>query len=696
MERLATTLLLLVLGVATSAQAGELIRLNQRIFDPVSETGVAVTATTGEQIVQFSAAIGEKEKNYLREMGFEVLGYLPEDSLVVRGPQTAVASLGRLSGVRAVVPYLPEYKLSAGLPAASVFSADLPEKLVVQTFRDEDGEGLVAALYKLGAGVHVVANSGRSVVLIAPTGFRLRIAALPGVEHVQQDPGFHPMVIDLGAENSAQAQGDLTGDESGTRAMGFDGAWAAGFTGRGQIASMADTGLDTGDLNTLFGDFKPAVSKGYTVGLFGKSWEDPMGHGTHVAGSIMGHGVMSNGVIKGGAYEAGLVPVSMWSPMLNNLSVPTKLADLFGKAQADGARVHSNSWGAANNLGAYDGFAQQVDEWTYNNPDTLVLFAAGNSGVDKNKDGRIDPGSVCTPGTAKNVLTVGASENVTKTGGIQVPVSRLRSAPDNWPAEPIFSSLLSDNVNGIAMFSSRGPTNDRRTKPEIVAPGTNILSNRSHTKTAEDLWGKYNDDYVWSGGTSMATPLTAGAAVVTRQYLIENRGVSNPSAVLVKAVLMHTATEMYPGQYGEVGAARGQEILTRRPNSDEGYGRVDMGNLMSLPSSTQLVDDRAGVGTGEEKSWTLQVPANGSVLINLVYADAPASANAATTLVNDLDVSLTGPDGSRVAPQDRINNNEIIELSGLPAGTYRVAVKGEKVPQGKAGKQPFALVMTAK
>lgn len=695
MERLATTLLLLVFGVATSAQAGDLIRLNQRVFDPATETGAAAATSTAEQIVQFDGAVGETQKGYLREMGFEVLGYLPDDAYVVRGAPSSVPALMNLKGVRAVVAYLPEYKLSSGLPAGSAFVADKPERLVVQAFRDQDAETVVAGLYGLG-NVHVFATSGRTLHVIAPIGQRLRIAGLAGVEHVQADPGFHPLVIDLGAQDVPQTQAGLTGDESGTRAMGFDAIWALGYNGRGQTASMADTGLDTGDLTTLFDDFKPAVSKGYTVGLFGKSWEDPMGHGTHVAGSIMGNGAKSNGVIKGGAYGANLVPVSMWSPMLNNLSVPSKLADLFAKAQADGARVHSNSWGAANNLGAYDGFAQQVDEWTFNNPDTLVLFAAGNSGVDKNKDGRIDPNSVCTPGTSKNVLTVGASENVTKTGGIQVPVNRLRTAPESWPVDPINSGFLSDNVNGLAMFSSRGPTNDRRLKPEIVAPGANILSNRSHTKTAEDLWGKYNDDYVWSGGTSMATPLAAGAATVTRQYLIENRGVANPSAVLVKATLLHTATDMFPGQYGEIGAARGQEILTRRPNADEGYGRVDMGNLVSLPPTTQFIDERTGVGAGEEKSWTLQVPANGSILVNLVYSDAPASANAASTLVNDLDLSLTGPDGQRVAPLDRINNNEVIELSGLTGGTFRIAVKGEKVPQGKGGKQPFAVVMTAK
>src|SRR5690606_31724343 len=143
------------------------------------------------------------------------------------------------------------------------------------------------------------------------------------------------------------------------------------------------------------------------------------------------------GLLKGGAYEAKMVAESLWSPMLNNLSIPAKLGDLFAKASDDGARVHTNSWGSARSFGAYDNFAIQVDERLFNNPDMLVMFAAGNSGADKDKAGRIDPNTLASPGTAKSVLTVGASENVVSTGGIQVPISRLAAAATDWPVDPI-------------------------------------------------------------------------------------------------------------------------------------------------------------------------------------------------------------------------------------------------------------------
>ncbi len=292
-------------------------------------------------------------------------------------------------------------------------------------------------------------------------------------------------------------------------------------------------------------------------------------------------------------------------------------------------------------------------------------------------------------------MTVGASENNVSTGGIQVPISQLRAAKDNWSAEPIYSDYISNNENGMAMFSSRGPTMDGRTKPDIVAPGTNILSVHSQVKGAEPLWGLYNNDYAWSGGTSMATPLTAGAAAVTRQVLVEKMGFASPSAALMKATLLHTAVDMYPGQFGEIGASRGQELITHRPNSDEGYGRVDVSNIVNLSAATKFIDNKTGVAQGAQDTYTFTLSKPGKLYANLVWTDAPGSSNAATALVNDLDLVLTMPNGQTVSMNDHINNLEAIEKADLPAGTYTLAVKGAKVPQGKNGAQAYALIYTA-
>ncbi|WP_413557437.1 S8 family serine peptidase [Bdellovibrio sp. HCB209] len=688
----------LAVSTASPAYAGSLLRFNSGTVNPGTEVQTALfsDAVAGDYIVQFSNKITAKDRAALQAR-FEIFGYLPDDALVVRGAMVDL-NVFRQShpGVYAVVPYKAQYKISNDIAPVSVFNKDQVQSLLIKLFKASDAKAVVSSLKKMKAEVEVV--NGKSIVVLVPRSQIYNIANLTGVEHVQSTPVITTMDFPLDQQLDPTTKGagdysDITGDESGTQVMKFDSVWALGLTGRGQTVAMADTGLDSGNINQIASDFSGAVKSGYAFGLWSKTWEDPMGHGTHVAGSIMSRGTASGGRLKGGAYDSMMVAEGMWSTMLNGLSVPSKLADLFDKANNDGARVHSNSWGAVKNFGAYDSMAVQVDEWMSNNPDMLVIFAAGNSGVDANKDGRIDGGSIGTPGTAKNVLTVGASKNRTKTGGIQVPVSKLRAAAEAWSAEPIFSSMLSDREDGIAMFSSRGPTLDGRVKPEIVAPGTNILSNRSHIKNASPLWGAYNDDYAWSGGTSMATPLTAGAVAIARQMLIEKWGVTNPSAAALKAMIMHSADDMYPGQFGEVGAAKGQEILTRRPNSDEGYGRVNMDNLVKMMKNTFVVDDRDGVTTNQTEDYTFKLSAPGKLYANLVWTDAAGSANASKALVNDLDLVLTGPNGT-ISMNDHTNNAEMIETT-LPAGDYKLTVKGANVPQGKnGGRQPYALVFS--
>jgi serine protease AprX len=668
------------------AQAGELIRFTRAAVDPQSFE-IKSTRPTHEVIVQFKNPVTEKVKQELISEGFSILGYLPDDAVVVQGDFSKIQFLDDINGA---IPYSPEFKISKEIK--SITTGRGTEAWVVTGFNKDLFKDTVKALkgqYKL------LAVDSKSAVVSAPRSELLKIASAPGVEHVQPYPEFNLLYMDVLAETAPASDIEgtaLDGSESGTKAMNFESVWSKGLTGRGQIAAFADTGLDSGNMSTISADFHGSVKAGQALGLFVKSWEDPFGHGTHVAGSIAGRGTASNGVVKGGAHEAMLVAQGMWSSVMDNLMPPSKLEVLFQNASKEGARIHSNSWGSPKSLGAYDSFAQQADEWIFNNPDVLVIFAAGNSGVDDNRDGRIDADSIGSPATAKNVLAVGASENVTSSGGIQVPVNKLRD-PSHWSTEPIYSSKLSDNVNGLAMFSSRGPTDDGRIKPDVVAPGTNILSTRSHMPKSNDLWGRYDDNYVWSGGTSMAAPLAAGAATVARQILVDKYGQSNPSSALLKAFMHHTAVDMYPGQYGEVGAQKGQEILQRRPNSDEGFGRVDM-DYMVKTAPALIVDERNGVQVGEEKVYKITVSANSKMLVNLVYNDAPASPNAGAALVNDLDLVLTKPDGSQVSATDRVNNHEIIEIAVASPGTYKLTVRGVKVPQGKMGKQPFAMLVS--
>src|SRR6185436_4264947 len=122
----------------------------------------------------------------------------------------------------------------------------------------------------------------------------------------------------------------------------------------------------------------------------------------------------------------------------------------------------------------------------------VITFSAGNSGTDGSSpvDGIINRDSIGSPGTAKNCITVGASENYLPGFIYEYPAGDCTSSDGieqktwgwfsgNYATNPIFSDLMADNANGVVAFSSRGPTDDGRFKPDVVAPGTAIISART-------------------------------------------------------------------------------------------------------------------------------------------------------------------------------------------------------------------------
>ncbi|MDQ2995932.1 MAG: S8 family serine peptidase, partial [Chloroflexota bacterium] len=229
----------------------------------------------------------------------------------------------------------------------------------------------------------------------------------------------------------------------------------------------------------------------------------------------------------------------------------------------------------------------------------------------------------------------------------------------------------------------------------------NIVSNRSHAPNAGVLWGVHetNPNYIYSGGTSMSTPLVAGAGALVRQWLIA-RGSAAPSAAAVKATLLNTTHDMAAGQYGN-GAAR--EIPATHPNNVDGWGRADLG-FMSAPSPYAIwVDDHtSGLATGQSAIYTSTPGRALTVLdsaqplrIMLAWTDPPGSLSAQTKLVNDLDLIVTGPGGAVYRGNgsdsgDRLNNVEGIVIDHPPPGQYRVDVCGYNVP---IGSQPYALAV---
>lgn len=433
--------------------------------------------------------------------------------------------------------------------------------------------------------------------------------------------------------------------------IGVPALWARqdrngmGLTGKGQVIAVADAGLDTGKQETLHQDIKERL-----VGVkdfSGDGWRDPNGHGTHIAGSIVGSGAKSQGAIKGIAPEAGLYFQATYNEKKQTLHIPSVYELLLDAYQAPGQpRIHVNSWGASFSDGVYDWDTYSLDKFVWEHPDMVVLKSAGNG----NKTSKP---YVSSPGAAKNAITVGSTEGIRHVDG------------------------TSDNPDQVAGFSSRG-TLDGRIKPEVLAPGTWILSTRkSQSDPGENYIGIYNQNYSYMSGTSMSTALTAGSLVLLRQYLVQQG--QAPSAARIKALLIF-----------------GTRWLQGVAANDQGFGRVDIQrSLLALEKGNLQHLEGQGLSSGEKATYTFS--GNGkSLKAVLAYTDYPKTPGVGKDLVNDLDLKITGPDGKEIywgngyINGDRLNNTEEIIIEQTQKGaSYTLEVIAQNVAQGP---QPFALV----
>ncbi len=582
-------------------------------------------------VVQFHDVITSADHALLQKAGVLVGPYLPDFAFVVQATPEQAQSLAQDGRVRAVVRFRPEWKVS---PEAAAATGEV--SLRVQTF---PGAGDQPTTLQTG----LKATSAES----DSTGLLLNGVQASAVQELAADESV--LFVDLAKPIqlfNERARGIL---------IPGGGLDSVGLTGTGQVVAVADSGLDTGNLATLHPDFQGQVKETFGIGRPGE-WSDYDGHGTHVTGSVLGTGAASNGAQKGMAPGAQLVMQSLSDTEGGLVLPPEGLPALFEQARLAGAQLHTNSWGYSTT--AYESEATAVDDYTWLHKDFTILFAAGNAGPYS--------GTVSTPGTAKNAITVGASEN-------------------NRPDSDYGS--LADDPNEMADFSSRGPAEDGRVKPDVVAPGMAILSTRSSLSYPEN-----SGYYQYMSGTSMATPLTAGAAALVREYLQTEQQIANPSSALIKAMLINGAQDMGDGWM----------------SPDQGWGRVDLTNtLYPVGRENALVMEQTGLATSESTSYTYDLREGQILKITLVWTDYPGAPNSAKNLVNDLDLQVTGPSGqvyqgncftpdrktaaTTACGFDRVNNVENVYIAAPTSGQYTVNVAGYNVPNGP---QPYALVVS--
>lgn len=490
------------------------------------------------------------------------------------------------------------------------------------------------------------------------------------------------------------------------------------LSGKGEIVAVCDTGLDTGNKDSIHEDFKGRIIsiKSYPIPAALMSYiknsgnddgpaDIDSGHGTHVAGSAVGSGKSSEGLpgqnklIRGFAYEAKLVFQAVeqeldWKSFADEseygrfllVGIPDDLKTLFSYAYNKGARVHSNSWGGGN-PGEYDSQSYQLDEFVWKKKDFCVLVAAGNDGTDFDGDGEINSMSVTSPATAKNCITVGACESVRP----QFNSQRYGDWwPTDYPVQPYKKAPMANSADQVVAFSSRGPTQDGRLKPEVIAPGTFVLSTRSRKLSpGVTAWSPFppSKKYFYMGGTSMATPLVSGAVAILRQFLREWVGYTSPSAALLKATLVAGATKL-----------SGYSPASQAGDNAQGFGRVNIDAIVYPPAPIQVyfLDDYIGLHTGQSDEFTFRVRSSNCPLrVAMAYSDYPGP-----SLVNNLNLLLTDPQGqyhiSTGSPggllvMDTHNNLEVIHVRRPRRGKWKLRVIASQVPHGP---QQYAFVLS--
>jgi hypothetical protein len=644
----------------------------------------------GLYLVQFVGPIKDDWLDQLRAQGVQIVTYVPNNAYIVRGDAVSGANLTTLRNrgfVQFLGDYEPGFRLSPTLQRAYASGGDTPISVTVQVVDGRGAGKVIDQIRQLSTEFvqeHAVLNY-RNVEVTVPVSHLGQIASMPDVFAVEERVPRQRM-------DEAQGQilaGNLTGNSpSGPGYL----TWLAGKGfASGQFGTFAVNVAD--DAYTLSGHPDlPAARIAFQnnptaqAGVMG-------GHGflnSHIVGGFNNGTGSANEDANGFNYGLGISPfarVGITAIFGNGASTPTAWEST---AYGQSARISSNSWGFTSvfrydaNAQEYDRIVRDAQTGTAGLQQLAVVFAAGNDGSGSN--------TVSSPGTAKNVITVGASENVRQTGTDGCAVANTGA----------------DSANDIINFSSRGPVNsaggDGRVKPEIVAPGTHIeagipQSNYDGSSVCNKYWPAGQTLYGWSSGTSHSCPAVAGGSSLLYHFFL-NRGLSAPSPALNKAYLITSAAYMS-------GTGAGGNL----PSNSQGMGRMDLGRAFD-GTARVIVDQTQVLGaTGATYTTTGTIPSSAVPFrVTLAYTDAPGPTTGAP-YVNNLDLEVTvngtlykgnvfsGANSITGGTADAKNNAESVFLPAGTTGSYSITVRatniaGDGVPgNGDTTDQDFALIV---
>jgi hypothetical protein len=560
-------------------------------------------------LIQFSKLPDATERQTLAREGILLYDYIPDNTFLAEiNDQLAPGQLKK-NIISGVYTLDAKTKIAPTLKQQLTGQMQDPDKLIaVSFFGNVDKTTAIAELKQAGAQIVETKIQPAHVVFINATAAMVdKIATLPFVAYVSSQ---QMKSVSLNHRNRAAHGVDIIGSP----------------TGRNLQGSNVTLGLgDDGDAS-----FHLDLS----ARLINRTPAPPAAHGTGTMGAMAGAGIIHQR-FKGMAPKATIIG-QYFSDILVN--TPYYVTD-FGMV------ITNNSYHSAANgcigQGDYDVLSNYVDAQMNNDLTLLHIFASGNDGA-----------LTCSPypaffatvksgfQTGKNVLTVGAVDN-------------------------------NSSNYAIADFSSRGPVDDGRLKPEIVAGGFGVATTVP------------TNAYSTMYGTSLASPAVAGALGLLYERYRQLHGGANPTAALIKAVACNSADDL------------------GNPGPDFTYG---FGNLNARYAVEALENNtyfNGVVNHGGSQAFTITgVPAGTKqIKIMLYYSDPAGTPYAAATLVNNLNLTVTAPDASVHNPLvldpsvpnvnnvaiegiDNRNNIEQVVINNPPPGDFTVTVTGAQVPQG--------------
>ncbi len=359
-------------------------------------------------------------------------------------------------------------------------------------------------------------------------------------------------------------------------------------------------------------------------------------HATHVHGTIGGAGIINEN-FKGLASECTMISEN-FSNLILELGNHANNYDMVLTTHAYGGM--KNGCGPSY-FGDYTSSSRTLDILSNDYPEVLNLYAAGNSGYGwcRNSNGNPILGAkfygtvVLGPASSKNTLTVTGSS-----------ISRI-----------------------VSKGQSHGPTRDGRIKPEITAVGVDVTS----CGNAQDY---YNNE-----GSSMAvTSATGTMALLVEQYR-KTQGGSNPKAALMKAIACNTADDV--DNYG--------------PDYFSGFGIINGAKAAEVIANGQFLSDNISEGDSPNTHTISVASGISEVKVLLYWHDIEGTVGTAQALINDLNLTVTDPNGNVVQPwildpaipaknavrgEDNLNNIEQVTILTPTPGNYTITVEGKTFP----------------